>query len=179
MYLTSYLRVYDPTVTYNNTIVIYACTIAGQALLMFLGGKIELRVGPRAAAAIGSCCLVGAPLLSSMVTSLWAMTCTYGLLFGFGGGLTYTVPLVCGYRWEPERKGLVSGVILSGFGLSALVFNQIQSVLVNPHNLKPDVVYKVCLCEDGQPMAKPSVSPGLLAQIYEFALLHVSRIGLN
>ena len=139
---------YDPTITYNDTILIYACTIAGQACLMFLGGKIELRLGPRLAATLGSCLLVGAPLLSSIVTSRWAMTCTFGVLFGFGGGLTYTVPLVCGYRWEPKRKGLVSGVVLSGFGLSALVFNQVQAALVNPGNLKPDVQYKVsyCLC---------------------------------
>jgi MFS family permease len=143
VYLTSYLRVYDPTITYNDTILIYACTIAGQACLMFLGGKLELRLGPRLAATLGSCLLVGAPLLSSGVTSLWAMTCTCGVLFGFGGGLTYCVPLVCGYRWEPKRKGLVSGVVLSGFGLSALVFNQVQSALVNPKNLKPDVEYKV------------------------------------
>lgn len=110
---------------------------------MFLGGKIELRLGPRLAATLGSCLLVGAPLLSSGVTSLWGMTFTYGVLFGFGGGLTYTVPLVCGYRWEPKRKGLVSGMVLSGFGLSALVFNQVQAALANPGNLKPDVEYKV------------------------------------
>ncbi len=109
---------------------------------MFLGGKLEIRVGPRAAATLGSCFLVGGPLLASRVTSLWAMLCTYGLLFGFGGGLTYTVPLVCGYRWEPNRKGLVSGVVLSGFGLSALVFNQVGAAFCNPDNLKPEVEYK-------------------------------------
>ena len=142
IYLTSYLRVYDESVTYNNSIVIYACTIAGQAALMFLGGHLELRVGPRVAASLGSIFLVGAPLISSRVTSYPLMIFTYGVLFGFGGGLTYTVPLVCGYRWEPNRKGLVSGIVLSGFGLSALIFNQIQSSLVNPDNLKPEVEYR-------------------------------------
>ena len=126
VYVTSYLRQYDASITYNDTIIIYACNILGQALTMTIGGKIELKVGPRIAAAIGSLFLVLSPLVTSQVKSLWAMIFTYGLGFGFGGGLTYTVPVVCGYRWDPARKGLISGTILSGFGLSALIFNQVR-----------------------------------------------------
>lgn len=69
------------------------------------------------------------------------MALGFGLCFGLGGGLTYTVPLVCGYRYDSSQKGWISGVVLSGFGASALIFNQIQASIVNPHNAKPEVEY--------------------------------------
>ena len=37
--------------------------------------------------------------------------------------------------WYPERKGLVSGIVVSGFGVGAFVFNQIQTKVANPLNL--------------------------------------------
>jgi MFS family permease len=142
VYVTSYLRIHDSSITYNDTVLIYALIILGQALVMTVGGTIELRTGPRPAAALGSLFLVGSTLAASRITSLWGMALCFGLCFGFGGGLTYTVPLVCGYRWDAEKKGWISGVVLSGFGASALVFNLVQSKLVNPDNLKPEIEYK-------------------------------------
>lgn len=173
------MRQYDARITYDDTIVIYALIILGQALVMTIGGKIELRTGPRMAAALGSLMLIGSTLAASWITSLWAMALVYGLCFGFGGGITYTIPLACGFRWDSHQKGWISGVVLSGervrtggrarfaekhdshtsicialpkhtlsctpirpgFGASALIFNQVQSAIVNPHNLKPEVVY--------------------------------------
>lgn len=141
VYVTSWLRTYDETITYSDTILVYALIILGQALVMTVGGKIELRVGPRATATLGSLFLVGSTLVASRATSLWGMALGFGLCFGFGGGLTYTVPLVVGYRWDSTQKGWISGVVLAGFGASALIFNQVQTAIVNPHNLKPEVEY--------------------------------------
>ncbi len=109
---------------------------------MTLGGKLELRFGPRATATLGSVFLVGSTLAASRFQSVWSMALGFGLCFGFGGGLTYTVPVVCGFRWDSSHKGWVSGVVLSAFGMSSLFFNQIQAAIVNPHNLKPDVQYQ-------------------------------------
>ena len=38
----------------------------------------------------------------------------------------------------PQRKGLVNGIVLAGFGGGAFIFNQIQTAYVNPNNLVPD-----------------------------------------
>ena len=43
-------------------------------------------------------------------------------------------------QWLPERKGLVNGIVLAGFGGGAFVFSQIQSHFINPHNMAPDLV---------------------------------------
>lgn len=35
----------------------------------------------------------------------------------------------------PGKGGLATGVIVAGFGCGALIFNQVQSKLINPNNL--------------------------------------------
>ncbi|KAH8864049.1 oxalate/formate antiporter [Schistosoma japonicum] len=42
--------------------------------------------------------------------------------------------------WFPEKRGLIVGIIVSGFGLGALVFSPIQTALINPTNIKVDNV---------------------------------------
>jgi hypothetical protein len=59
---------------------------------------------------------------------------TYGFMFGLGTALAYAPPLAVAMRWFPRQKGLVNGVIVGGFGLGAFVFNQIQSIYLNPNN---------------------------------------------
>ena len=53
-------------------------------------------------------------------------------------GLGYTSPMIAGWKWLPNQKGLVSGVILTGFGAGGFFFNLIGTKFVNPNGL--DVV---------------------------------------
>jgi len=45
--------------------------------------------------------------------------------------------MICGYKWFPHRKGLVSGCIMAGYGLSAFIFDQVETAFINPHNISP------------------------------------------
>ena len=58
----------------------------------------------------------------------------YIFSYGIGNGLAYISPIQNAWLWFPDRPGLCSGIILSGFGLSALIFNNIVFILVNPNN---------------------------------------------
>jgi OFA family oxalate/formate antiporter-like MFS transporter len=57
------------------------------------------------------------------------------MLFGFGAGIAYTAPMAAGWKWLPDKKGLVSGIILTGFGAGGFVFNIIGTKLMNPKGL--------------------------------------------
>jgi len=46
-YVTSYLRRYDPSVTLDKTLLVFALASCGMAATMYLGGIIERRIGPR------------------------------------------------------------------------------------------------------------------------------------
>lgn len=48
------------------------------------------------------------------------------------------VPVHHGWLWWPERPGLVSGLIICGFGFGALTFNTVSLMMVNPDNLSAD-----------------------------------------
>lgn len=40
----------------------------------------------------------------------------------------------------PNHKGLVNGIVLCGFGISALIFDKVQTALINPSNLEQDTL---------------------------------------
>lgn len=44
------------------------------------------------------------------------------------------MPIYNGWRYFPNNKGLVSGIILAGFGFGPFVFNYVSTALVNPNN---------------------------------------------
>ena len=43
--------------------------------------------------------------------------------------------LTTAMKWFPRRKGTAMGFVVGGFGGGAMVFNQIQTAIVNPNNL--------------------------------------------
>eukprot|EP01017_Pseudomicrothorax_dubius_P004606 TRINITY_DN10963_c0_g1_i1.p1 TRINITY_DN10963_c0_g1~~TRINITY_DN10963_c0_g1_i1.p1 ORF type:complete len:327 (-),score=43.69 TRINITY_DN10963_c0_g1_i1:98-1078(-) len=57
-------------------------------------------------------------------------------------GFSYMIPLIIGWNIYPQRKGFVSGVILTGYGLSPVMFNLLTYYLINPNDEKPTDVRK-------------------------------------
>ena len=87
---------------------------------------------------VGSLTMSLGVFLSSFSKKLSSFLLTYCVLFGLGTGLCYTSPIVAGWRHLPEKKGLVSGCVLGGFGLGGFVFNMVGSALSNPKQLSLD-----------------------------------------
>lgn len=52
----------------------------------------------------------------------------------FGGSVGYNAVLICCQRWLPARVGLVSGLIIAGYGLSAFAIAPLQTWFINPLN---------------------------------------------
>lgn len=46
---------------------------------------------------------------------------------------------MCGWEWFPEKKGLISGIIVGGYGFGAFIFGFISTAIVNSENEKPQV----------------------------------------
>ncbi|CAL1545164.1 unnamed protein product [Lymnaea stagnalis] len=141
-YMTSYMRAYgsDTSLTYTDCTWVFALACIGQGGSMALGGVIEKRFGPKLTALLGGWCMsLGVMLTYFAVKQSFVLTIiTYGAVFGFGIGIVYSIPLACSMRWFPERKGLVNGLVVAGFGGGAFIFNQLQTGFINPNNFKPD-----------------------------------------
>jgi len=59
---------------------------------------------------------------------------------GIGSGIAYMAPLKNLWKYFPNRKGLVSGLVVCGFGSSALIFNTIADKYINPDRLLPEEI---------------------------------------
>ena len=71
--------------------------------------------------------------------SFGAFMVLYSVSFGICNGLSYTIPLKVGWDHFPNSKGLVSGIIIGGFGLGSFLFGLLSTLLINPSNSKPDI----------------------------------------
>eukprot|EP01084_Bolivina_argentea_P194229 333223_1 len=119
---------------------IYAMQAFGLGVSMIIGGKLSFHFGIRKTAFLGSALMSAGVALSyytinhSFITTL----ITYGMMQGFGLGIAYIPPIVCGMKWFPKKKGTVNGLIVFGFGASAFIFDIVMTVFVNPNNIEQD-----------------------------------------
>ena len=70
----------------------------------------------------------------------WRFVFFMDICFPFAMGIGFWQPLLSGWEWFPENKGLVSGFIFAGFGFGPVIFIPISSYLVNPDNLKTRII---------------------------------------
>jgi MFS family permease len=111
------------------------------AILMFFGGRIMEKLGPRKLIIIGSIIVGLGWMLSSFAPNIWMLTLTYGVIAGSGVGLVYGCPVATAARWFPDKKGLAVGLMLAGFGGSALITGKIASLMIPSVGLQSTFLY--------------------------------------
>lgn len=122
-----------PEITLTFTISIFALGIAA-----FVGGLWMERRGPRVVALTGGLLYGAGVLLASRSDlGLWWLYLTYGVVGGTGIGLAYIVPIAVLVRWFPDRRGLITGVAVGGFGAGALVTAPIAEHLIERVGVLP------------------------------------------
>jgi len=87
----------------------------------------------------GSTLALGGMLASSFTTNILAFVLLYAILGGVGCGTNYLIPLVVSWEHFPERKGMITGIIIGSYGLGSFIFTRVSTHLVNPDNLKASV----------------------------------------
>jgi len=117
------LKAYFPDSTDIENQLPFAFGLLFFALVMaFFAGKWQDRVGPRKVAFTGGIVLGLGLILSGLVNTMPALYITYGVIGGSGIGLAYVCPIAALVKWFPDRKGLISGIAVAGFGAGALIF---------------------------------------------------------
>ena len=111
------------------------------AILMFFGGRIMEKLGPRKLIITGSIIVGLGWMLSSFAPNIWILTLTYGVIAGSGVGLVYGCPVATAARWFPDKKGLAVGLMLAGFGGSALITGKIASLMIPAVGLPTTFLY--------------------------------------
>jgi OFA family oxalate/formate antiporter-like MFS transporter len=110
--------------TKEETQWVFAIGLASFAGFMIFAGKKLPAWGPQRLAILGGIILgagyLGAGLLGS--TNFWTLIMLVGFVGGAGIGLAYVVPIAVGMRWFPDKKGMITGLAVAGFGFGALLW---------------------------------------------------------
>ena len=122
-----------PQVTLTFTISICVLGVAA-----FFGGLWLNRSGPRVVALTGALLYgVGTLLAGFSGDRLWWLYLTYGVIGGTGLGFAYIVPISVLVKWFPDRRGLITGIAVGGFGAGALVTAPVATRLIQTVGVLP------------------------------------------
>lgn len=115
--LTKQFHWSNSQVTLTFTICVFVLGVAA-----FFGGLWLNKKGPRVVAlTAGFLYGLGVFLASFSAGKLWWLYLSYGLIGGIGLGFGYIVPIAVLVKWFPDKRGLITGVAVAGFGAGALV----------------------------------------------------------
>ncbi len=104
--------------------------LACFAVLVFIGGQLIARLGPRNLGILGGVILGIGWMLASQSSNIFMLSISYGVIGGGGVGLAYGVPLAVVGRWFPDRRGLALGLTLAGFGGSPFISANVAAALI-------------------------------------------------
>jgi MFS family permease len=107
----------------TQTAWIFSAALAVFALFMVLAGRWQVKTGPRLMAVLGGLLLGTGYILGGIFGSnFWAQFFFIGVVGGAGIGLAYVVPIAVGVKWFPDRKGMITGLAVAGFGFGATIW---------------------------------------------------------
>jgi MFS family permease len=109
--------------TAGETAWVFSSGLASFAIVMIFAGRWLPRVGPRKLAVAGGILLGAGYILGGLFGStFWSQLFFIGIIGGAGIGLAYVVPIAVGVKWFPDKKGLITGLAVAGFGFGATIW---------------------------------------------------------
>lgn len=110
------------SLTFTITMILFCmgCMAGG-----FLSAKLSPKLYVAAAAVLF---LIGFQMTAN-IHSVAMLYIGFGVISGFGSGLVYNAVMGTITKWFPDKQGLISGVLLMGFGVSAFAIGKLYQAL--------------------------------------------------
>ncbi|WP_101524488.1 L-lactate MFS transporter [Nocardioides houyundeii] len=108
----------------------------------YIGGRIQDKRGPRTVAMVGGVIYGIGVLIAGIARdadTFWLVILGYGVIGGFGLGVAYIVPIAMLQKWFPDKRGLITGLAVGGFGFGAVLTSPVANWLIDRD---PDVPTK-------------------------------------
>ncbi|HOQ32305.1 MAG TPA: OFA family MFS transporter [Candidatus Hydrogenedens sp.] len=124
----------ETQVTYPSQIV-----LAAFALAVIIGGRIQDKLGPRIVGISGGI-ILGIGLILAKFTqnfadspemALYWLIFSFSILGGLGIGFAYVCPIATCVKWFPDKRGLITGLAVAGFGAGAFFFAPLAKALIS------------------------------------------------
>lgn len=117
--------------TISQVTLTFTISIFVLGVTAFFGGLWMSKAGPRPVALTGGVLYsLGVFLASHSANHLYWLYFSYGVLGGTGLGFGYIVPIAVLVKWFPDKRGLITGIAVGGFGAGALVTAPVATRLI-------------------------------------------------
>ena len=117
----------------------YSIAIGFFALMMIPAGRLQDKLGPGIIATIGAVLMAAGMIVTSLSTPGSALPAIigFGILAGTGIGFGYASATPAAVKWfPPEKKGLIAGIVVAGFGLASVYVAPLSRFLLGSYGVK-------------------------------------------
>ncbi len=103
---------------------VFAVGLVFFAVVMVFAGRKLNAWGPQKLTILGGLVLGLGYFLAGIIgtTDFLPLLILIGVVGGSGIGLAYVVPIAVGMRWFPDKKGMITGLAVAGFGFGAMLW---------------------------------------------------------
>ncbi|MCK4534372.1 MAG: OFA family MFS transporter [Syntrophobacterales bacterium] len=108
----------------------FSINLAMIPFFMILAGRQLERFGPTKIVIAGASVLSTGLLIASQTSSLAMLYIGYGIFGGAGIGITYGIPIATCIKWFPDKRGMIGGLAVAGFGLGSVFYAPVAALLV-------------------------------------------------
>lgn len=114
----------------------YTVAIIAFAFIMVPAGRLQDKIGPKWVATLGGLLIGAGCILASFLPSVPGLVFAFGILAGSGIGLGYASTTPAAVKWfAPEKKGLITGVVVGGFGLASIYIAPLTKYLLHEYGV--------------------------------------------
>ena len=121
--------------------VAFTIAVGISPLPIVIGGRISDRGKSRELILFSSLLLAASFALAGLSTSLWQLYLTYGLLGGFGLNLGYIACINNSLRLFPDKRGLCSGIVITGIGIGTMIFAPLGNWFIEVSGVRSAFIY--------------------------------------
>ena len=114
----------------SQTSLVFTFSMSSFCIGGFISGLLLKTRSARFVLSIAAICLLTGFFLASRTQNLWHIFLSYGVLCSMGVGFGYNATVGTAAKWFPEKPGLCSGLLLTGFGLGALLLGTGAAYLI-------------------------------------------------
>lgn len=131
----SELRVQGWSATQSQIPYMVACAVF--AALMVPGGKIQDRLGPKLVLMLAAILTGVGFIFSGFFMTVIGLSLFFGIVFGMAMGFGYSTTTPAAIKWfGPHKRGLISGIVVSGFGLAGIYVAPLTTYLIETVGLQ-------------------------------------------
>ena len=122
--------------TRAQTSWVFTIAIVTFAITFIFAGRMQDVRGPRLCAFLGAVLVSLGFFLASLTASLVYLYLIFAVV-GAGNGFGYATPMPVASKWFPDKRGLVVGLMVGGYGAGSAIIGPVASSLIQSMGWRP------------------------------------------